>query len=97
MLTNAGVVHRNCCDPPSEVYNVYDDDWDGSVEWIYQLFDAAFEVPGERMPRIKEIEQLYIPGLMTANKRLRTYWGKHMRHSWGRLSLSCVMECSACM
>ena len=71
-LTNFGV-HRNCCDPPDAVYN-YDNDWDGGLYWINELFNASFEDPGERAPRIKNIDQLYIPGLMTANKRLRTYW-----------------------
>jgi hypothetical protein len=71
-------MHRNCCDLPSVVHNVYDP-WDGSCEWIYELFDSSFEVPGERAPRIRQITELYIPGLVTANKRLRKFWGKHMR------------------
>ena len=31
-------LHRRCCDPPGVVYDMYDDDWDGNVDWIVELF-----------------------------------------------------------
>jgi hypothetical protein len=50
--------------------------WQYDDEWVVEKFYDSFDGSGARRPSIKDIERLYVPGLMTANKELRDHWGE---------------------
>lgn len=78
LMMHSTWLRRRCCDPPGVVYGMYDDNWDGNVDWIVELFINSCEVSGERAPRVTHIDTLYIPGLMIANRHLRRHWGEQL-------------------
>lgn len=58
-------------------YSEVCDAWNGDHDfrWIAERFLDAFEAAGERMPRVKRVQPIHVPGLLTANRQLRESWG----------------------
>jgi hypothetical protein len=72
-----------CCEPPSVTPDDFDNGANGGWTWVGKLFDNSYEIAGERAPRVRDLEQINIPGLMTANMQLRKHWGSdNIRYVW---------------